>query len=221
MTSSTTTSEKKDIFNRLMTKSSTKRKRNDPLSSSPSSSCDCTHTNNNNNDDDDEETKKIRSLLLNEAKYDIDNPTNTPKRVDYLNWDDYFMALSFLSAQRSKDPQEQMGACIVDDDNRIVGIGYNGFPRGCSDDDLPWASSSSVMEGDDGSEGTTTGSSNPLHTKYFYMCPAEVNAVLNKTSPDLKGKRMYVPDFPCKSVVSSRYYRVADMEDDRWMMCIL
>jgi len=118
----------------------------------------------------------VRSLMLKEAGYDIDNPSNTKKRQDYISWDDYFMAISFLSAQRSKDPQVQLGACIVDEDNRIVGIGYNGFPRGCSDDCLPWASKSDEA--------------NELHTKDPFMCHAEVNAILNKSSADVKGARM-------------------------------
>jgi hypothetical protein len=63
------------------------------------------------------------------------------KRKDALTWDDYFIAVAFLSAMRSKDPSTQVGACIVNNRNRIVGIGYNGFPRGCSDDILPWARS--------------------------------------------------------------------------------
>ncbi|CAB1117972.1 unnamed protein product [Ectocarpus sp. CCAP 1310/34] len=69
----------------------------------------------------------------------------TQKRIDYLVWDDYFMSVAFLSAMRSKDPSTQVGAwlrcvtSIVNQDKRIVGIGYNGFPMGCSDDDLPWA----------------------------------------------------------------------------------
>ena len=127
---------------------------------------------------------RIRRLLLTEANYDIDNPNNTKKRQDYLNWDDYFMAVSFLSAQRSKDPHEQFGACIVDDENRIVGIGYNGFPRGCSDDMLPWASNSQDSEVD------------YLHTKDPFMCQAEINAILNKCSADVKGTRMYVAGIP-------------------------
>jgi deoxycytidylate deaminase len=60
------------------------------------------------------------------------------KRDDAIPWDDYFMAIAFLSAMRSKDPSTQVGACIVNADKRIVGMGYNGFPRGCSDDELPW-----------------------------------------------------------------------------------
>ena len=60
------------------------------------------------------------------------------KREDYISWDEYFMGVALLSAMRSKDPNTQVGACIVNDDNRIVSVGYNGFPRGCSDEDFPW-----------------------------------------------------------------------------------
>eukprot|EP01116_Phalansterium_solitarium_P001816 TRINITY_DN11631_c0_g1_i1.p1 TRINITY_DN11631_c0_g1~~TRINITY_DN11631_c0_g1_i1.p1 ORF type:complete len:213 (+),score=41.90 TRINITY_DN11631_c0_g1_i1:525-1163(+) len=105
------------------------------------------------------------------------------KREDYISWDDYFMAVAFLSAQRSKDPGTQVGACIVNKDNRIVGIGYNGFPCGVSDDDLPWARS--VSSGD------------PLQTKYPFVCHAEMNAIMNKNSGDLNGCRIYVALFPC------------------------
>ncbi|CAH2300429.1 deoxycytidylate deaminase [Pelobates cultripes] len=61
------------------------------------------------------------------------------KREDYLEWCEYFMAVAFLAAQRSKDPSSQVGACIVNSENKIVGIGYNGMPNGCHDDVLPWA----------------------------------------------------------------------------------
>ncbi|XP_033097248.1 deoxycytidylate deaminase-like [Anneissia japonica] len=103
------------------------------------------------------------------------------RRNNYLSWDDYFMAVAFLSAQRSKDPSSQVGACIVNDKNRIVGIGYNGMPTGCSDHELPWRRKAD----------------NWLDTKYPYVCHAEVNAVMNKISADLKGCRMYVALFPC------------------------
>lgn len=66
-------------------------------------------------------------------------PPTTGKRTNYLSWDEYFMAVAFLSAQRSKDPSSQVGACVVNADKKIVGIGYNGMPNGCSDDELPWA----------------------------------------------------------------------------------
>lgn len=66
-------------------------------------------------------------------------PPKTGKRTNYLTWDEYFMAVAFLSAQRSKDPNSQVGACVVNSDRKIVGIGYNGMPNGCSDDELPWA----------------------------------------------------------------------------------
>lgn len=102
------------------------------------------------------------------------------KREDYLEWDDYFMGIALLSAQRSKDPSTQVGACIVDADNKIVGIGYNGFPRGCSDDALPWARKAADVK----------------DTKYPYVVHAEVNAILNSTVK-LHDARMYVALFPC------------------------
>jgi dCMP deaminase len=102
------------------------------------------------------------------------------KRLDYLSWDEYFIAVALLSAQRSKDPNTQVGACIVNPDNKIVGVGYNGFPTGCSDDDLPWS-----RQGD------------PLATKYPYVCHAELNAVLNSIPGSLKNCRIYTALFPC------------------------
>ena len=125
----------------------------------------------------------VKALLLKEANYDIDSPTNIKRREDYLSWESYFMAIAYLSAQRSKHPLTQSGACIVDEDKRIIGIGYNGFPRNCSDDCLPWASS--------------TDTHNILHTHHPYTCHAEVNAILNKSSTDVKGSTMYVPELPC------------------------
>ncbi|KAJ0403024.1 hypothetical protein P43SY_009565 [Pythium insidiosum] len=103
------------------------------------------------------------------------------KRQDYISWDDYFMSVAFLSAMRSKDPSTQVGACIVNKEKKIVGIGYNGFPNGCSDDELPWARHHE----------------NPLETKYPFVCHAEMNAILNKNSSDLKGCTIYVALFPC------------------------
>lgn len=103
--------------------------------------------------------------------------------LSYLSWDDYFMALAFLSAQRSKDPNKQVGACIVSPDRIILGIGYNGFPRGCADSTLPWAKRST--------------SGGALATKYPYVCHAEMNAVLNKNAASVAGATMYVTMFPC------------------------
>ncbi|KAI7837932.1 hypothetical protein COHA_008238 [Chlorella ohadii] len=94
------------------------------------------------------------------------DPQDPSPRKGYLSWDDYFMAVAFLSAQRSKDPNKQVGACIVDANNVICGIGYNGFPRGCADSELPWAKRAA--------------SGDPLDTKYPYVCHAEMNALLNK-----------------------------------------
>lgn len=109
--------------------------------------------------------------------------TDASPREGHLSWDDYFMALAFLSAQRSKDPSKQVGACIVDNSNIILGIGYNGFPRGCTDRQLPWAKKCK-----DG---------NPLNTKYPYVVHAEANALLNKNTAAVSGARVYVTMFPC------------------------
>lgn len=113
------------------------------------------------------------------------------KRSDYLTWDEYFMGIALLSAQRSKDPGTQVGACIVGDDNRILSVGYNGMPIGCSDDVLPWDRS-----------GDST-----LDTKYPFVCHAELNAILNYTGNKLRGARVYVSLFPCnecaKAIIQS------------------
>jgi len=96
------------------------------------------------------------------------------KRQDYITWDEYFMGLALLSARRSKDPNTQVGACIVNQNNRIMSIGYNGLPAGCSDDDFPW-------DGD----------------KYAYVAHAELNAILNNAGRDLTNCKIYVALFPC------------------------
>jgi dCMP deaminase len=102
------------------------------------------------------------------------------KRADYISWDDYFMGVALLSAHRSKDPYTQVGACIVTPQKKIVGIGYNGFPTGCSDDELPWEREGEFLD-----------------TKYPYVCHAEVNAILNSTKADLADCRLYVSLYPC------------------------
>jgi len=123
------------------------------------------------------------------------------KRGDYLSWADYFMGIACLSAQRSKDPHSQVGACIVSPDNKIVGIGYNGFPLGCSDDELPWG-----REAED-----------PLDTKYPYVCHAELNAILNTNAADLRGCTLYVTLFPCnectKLIIQSGIARIVFLSD--------
>ncbi|MEW5795502.1 MAG: dCMP deaminase family protein [Candidatus Zixiibacteriota bacterium] len=123
------------------------------------------------------------------------------KRTDYLSWEEYFMAVAQLSARRSKDPNTQVGACIVNTNKRIIGIGYNGFPTGCSDDELPWS-----REG------------NLLDTKYPYVCHAEMNAITNASNkPDLDGATMYVSLFPCnecaKLIVQVGIKEVVYLED--------
>ena len=102
------------------------------------------------------------------------------KRNDYISWDEYFMGVAILSAQRSKDPGTQVGACIVSDENRIMTVGYNGMPRGCSDDDYPWDRVGDVLD-----------------TKYAFVCHAELNAILNYNGGSMKNSRCYVTLFPC------------------------
>ncbi|MCQ2583684.1 MAG: dCMP deaminase family protein [Treponema sp.] len=104
----------------------------------------------------------------------------TTKRTDYINWDEYFMGIAALSALRSKDPNSQVGACIVDENNKILSMGYNGFPMGCSDDDFPW--------GRDGDQ---------WQTKYPYVVHSELNAILNYRGGSLVGTKLYVTLFPC------------------------
>ncbi|KAL8529996.1 hypothetical protein ACS0TY_007174 [Phlomoides rotata] len=118
-----------------------------------------------------------------EQKSSRPSPFDPAKRKGYLSWDDYFMAIAFLSAERSKDPNRQVGACLVSEKGIILGIGYNGFPRGCSDDKLPWSKKS--KNGD------------PLETKYPYVCHAEVNAILNTNHASAAGQMLYVTMFPC------------------------
>lgn len=122
------------------------------------------------------------------------------KRQDYITWDEYFMGIALLSAKRSKDPNTQVGACIVDNNNKIVGIGYNGFPIGCSDDELPWNKVSDDYNS----------------TKYPYVVHAEANAILNSTK-DLHGARIYVGLFPCnecaKLIIQSGIKEVVFLSD--------
>ena len=122
-----------------------------------------------------------------------------PKRNDYISWDEYFMGIALLSANRSKDPNTQVGACIVNDRNRIMSVGYNGFPAGCDDDVFPWE-----REGGE------------FDTKYPYVCHAELNAILNCTH-DLRGCRIYVALFPCnecaKAIIQSGIKEVIYISD--------
>merc|ERR1719414_1153873 len=112
------------------------------------------------------------------------------------------MASAFLSAMRSKDPHTQVGAVIVNpQNNRIVGVGYNGMPTGCDDDNLPWGKTSS----------------NRLETKYMYVCHAEMNAILNKNSANVEGCKIYVALFPCnecaKMIIQSGIKEVVYLSD--------
>ena len=122
------------------------------------------------------------------------------KRNDHLTWDQYFMGVALLSAQRSKDAGTQVGACIVNQDNKILSVGYNGMPTGIRDDEMPWA-----REGDF------------LDTKYPFVCHAELNAILNNDGGSLKGTRLYATLFPCnecaKAIIQSGIKEVVYLSD--------
>ncbi len=120
------------------------------------------------------------------------------KRADYINWDEYFMGVAMLAARRSKDPSTQVGACIVSPENIIISTGYNGMPKGCSDDEFPWD-----REGEE--------------TKYPYVVHAELNAILNSNGRDLRGSRIFVALFPCnecaKAIIQSGIREVIYLSD--------
>ena len=122
------------------------------------------------------------------------------KRMDHITWDEYFMGIAVLSSLRSKDPNTQVGACIVSRDKKIIGVGYNGFPTGCSDDELPWE-----REGD------------WINTKYPYVCHAELNAILNSPVSSLRGATLYVALFPCnecaKAIIQTGIKKVVYLSD--------
>ncbi len=102
------------------------------------------------------------------------------KRIDYISWDEYFMGIAYLSAMRSKDPNTQVGACIVSRENKILSVGYNGFPKGCDDDEFPWKRDGDVYD-----------------SKYAYVTHSELNAILNYRGGSLEGTKLYVTLFPC------------------------
>ena len=123
------------------------------------------------------------------------------KRNDYISWDEYFMGIAMLAACRSKDPNTQVGACIVSEDNIIISTGYNGMPKGCSDDEFPWD-----RKGE-----------NEAATKYPYVVHAELNAILNANGRNLQGSRIYVALFPCnecaKAIIQSGIKEVIYLSD--------
>jgi len=121
------------------------------------------------------------------------------KRNDYISWDRYFMGVAMLSALRSKDPNTQVGACIVNKKNRIVGIGYNGFPFGCDDDHFPWGNDEEF-----------------LNSKYPYVVHAEANAILNANA-SVDECTIYVSLFPChecaKLIIQSGIKEIVYLSD--------
>ena len=121
------------------------------------------------------------------------------KRKDYISWDEYFMGVASLAAKRSKDPNTQVGACIVSNDNKILSIGYNGMPLGCNDDEFSWDRDVTA------------------DNKYFYIVHSELNAILNYRGGSLEGSKMYVTLFPCnecaKAIIQSGIKEVIYWQD--------
>lgn len=121
-------------------------------------------------------------------------------RNDYISWDEYFMGIALLSAMRSKDENTQVGACIVNSENKILSLGYNGMPIGCPDSEMPWKRSGA-----------------PLDTKYMFVCHAEFNAILNSPAPSLKGAKIYTTLFPCnecaKAIIQSGITEIVYLSD--------
>ncbi len=122
------------------------------------------------------------------------------KRKDYISWNEYFMGVAILSSMRSKDPNTQVGACIINKDNKIVAVGYNGFPIGITDESFPWNS-----QGDF------------LNTKYPYVCHAELNAILNRVNTEISGCILYTTLFPCnectKAIIQSGIKKIIYLSD--------
>ena len=120
------------------------------------------------------------------------------KRTDYISWEEFFMGVALLAAERSKDPSTRVGACIVDENKIILSTGYNGFPKGCSDDEFSWE-----RIGED--------------TKYNYVVHAELNAILNAGGRSLRGSTLYVSLFPCnectKAIIQSGIKEVVYLSD--------
>lgn len=120
------------------------------------------------------------------------------KRKDYISWDEFFMGVALLAANRSKDPNTQVGACIVDENNVIISTGYNGFPIGCSDDEFPWNREGEI-------------------TKYPFVVHAELNAILNASGKSMRGSKIYVALFPCnecaKAIIQAGIKEVIYLSD--------
>jgi dCMP deaminase len=91
-------------------------------------------------------------------------------------WDTLFMSLAFLVSQRSPDEQTKVGSILVDENHRILSLGFNGFPRGCKDANLP--------------------ATRP--DKYFYIIHAESNCLMNASVINNPNQcTMYVTAKPC------------------------
>ncbi|KAL0272961.1 UNVERIFIED_CONTAM: hypothetical protein PYX00_005751 [Menopon gallinae] len=145
--------------------------------------------------------KKPRNSLSNDESNGAESSIEKSggKRSDYISWEDYFMGLAVVASMRSKDPRTQVGACIVNQNNRVIGVGYNGFPNGCSDDKFPWTREKNT------------------DNKNLYVVHAEMNAILNKNSESAMGCTIYVTLFPCnecaKCIIQSGIKKVVYLQE--------
>lgn len=121
-------------------------------------------------------------------------------KENHITWEEYFMGIALLSAKRSKDPNTKVGACIVNDQHRIISVGYNGMPNGCNDSDFPWDKRDGILN----------------ETKYAYVCHSELNAILNSQC-SIRNATLYVTLFPCnecaKVIIQSGIKEIIYLDD--------
>jgi dCMP deaminase len=109
-------------------------------------------------------------------------PEQIPTPSALIGWHAMFMGVALLASARSKDHRARNGACIATPEQRIVGVGYNGLPRGCDDSDP-------VYWSDDDAD--------PFRSRHSYVVHAEINAMLNCVVLPLKNATIYTTQFPC------------------------
>lgn len=145
--------------------------------------------------------KAVAAKML--TPQDMDRLNKVVENSKHISWNVYFMAIAKLASKRSKDPRTKVGAVIVTpDDNRIVSVGYNGFPYGCSDEEFPWVKGEDLDLAD---------------TKYAYVVHAELNAILSARGRDLTGCHIYVTSSPCnectKAIIQVGIKKIVYMEE--------
>src|SRR5471030_2251670 len=130
----------------------------------------------------------MAGFALNSVKRHAARTIRSMENKSLLDWHSMFMGVALLAAARSKDARKRNGACIASSDYKILGVGYNGLPRGCDDEDPAyWA--------DDDED--------PFQSRHSYIVHAEVNAILNCVALPLTGGTIYATQFPCPRCTQS------------------